>query len=463
MTTRLSSSNPHDFERLTPSEAHLLELERRRGLHMHTGCVLMFDGSPPTLEQFTEHIRSRLHLVPRYRRHVVSVPYGVGRPLWVDDPLLALGFHVRAAALPAEGGERELFQMVGELLSAQLDRGKPLWEIWLVGPLVGERFAVIAKTHCALVDGDVNRDLLSVLVEPAEAPQPHAPAWDAPPPPTPAELVLGALVERARDPRSTLRTARTVASRAREELEWRDVGSLGSLGASPRSLLNRPIGRQRHYAHVEVGLGRLRKDRERLGGTINDAILTAVAGAVGGLLRLRGEDTDGLVLRVLLPLLDATSTRLLASHVPLPAGISDPRRRHAGISRALDGLAAAGRVRGARELTTLAGFAPPTLLGPAARLQAGQRAFNLAVTNIPGPSTPRRLLGRELRAILPAMPLARNQTLSVAIASFCGRLHFGLLADGETLGDPNELAALLETSLAELRKGARGKTLRSRP
>ena len=184
---------------------------------------------------------------------------------------------------------------------------------------------------------------------------------------------------------------------------------------------------------------------------------------VGLPLSLRGEDTDGLVLRVLLPLLDATSTRLLASHVPLPAGISDPRRRHAEISRALDGLAAAGRVRGARELTTLAGFAPPTLLGQAARLQAGQRAFNLAVTNIPGPSTPRRLLGRELRAILPAMPLARNQTLSVAIASFCGRLHFGLLADGETLGDPNELAALLETSLAELRKGARGKTLRSRP
>jgi diacylglycerol O-acyltransferase len=447
------------MESLSATEARLLELEDRRGVHMHVGCALLLDGVAPSLERFKEHVRGRLHLAPRYRRRVISGAPWLGRPAWIDDPAFALDYHVRHVALPGDADEAELASLIGTLLSRRLDRGKPLWELWLVGPLSGERFAVIGKSHAALVDGAANCDLLSVLLDDRSGEPRHerAPAWDAAPAPTPAQLLLRALADRARDPRAPLRVLRATAAGAQHELERRDLLPSGAHAAAPPALLNTTGGLQRRYAGVEVGLGRLEKDRERLGGTVNDAALTAVAGAVGRYLRLHGEDTDGLALRVLVPLADASSQRLLAGYVPLPVGITDARRRHAEISRALDGLRASGRGRAARELVERDGFAPPTLLDQAARLQSAERSFDLVVTNVPGPRSARHLLGHRLRAIAPAMPLAANQALSVALASHRGRLRFGLLADATAFGDLELLADLLEESLSELRKGARPK------
>jgi WS/DGAT/MGAT family acyltransferase len=448
------------MESLSVTEARLLELEDRRGVHMHVGCALLFDGVPPGLERFKKHVRARLHLAPRYRCRVISGAPWLGRPAWIDDPHFALDYHVRHVALPGDGDDAELARLIGTLLSQRLDRGKPLWELWLVGPLSGERFAVIGKSHAALVDGAANCDLLSVLLDDRSGEPSHerAPAWDAAPPPTPAQLLLRALADRARDPRTPLRVLRAAAAGAQHELERRDLRASGAHAAAPPpALLNTNGGLQRRYAGVEVGLGRLEKERERLGGTVNDAALTAVAGAIGRYLRLHGEDTDGLTLRALVPLADASSPRLLAGYVPLPVGMADARRRHAEISRVLDGLRAGGRVRAARELVERAGFAPPTLLAQAARLQSAERSFDLVVTNVPGPRSARHLLGHRLRAIAPAMPLAANQALSVALASHRGRLRFGLLADATALGDVELLAGLLEESLSELRKGARPK------
>ena len=434
-------------------------------MHMHVGCVLVFAGVAPGVAELTELIRSRLDLVPRYRRSVVAVPLRQGRPLWIDDPNLALSYHVRDVALAGSADEAALARFAGGLLSQPLDHDKPLWELWLVERLAGERFALVAKTHHALVDGEDNRDLVSVLLdsEPG-APRPEsASAWLPPPRPGPAQLLLEALTERASDPREAVATVRALGARTREELEWRDLDPLARNGAPPRSRLNVPIGPHRRFTWIEIGLGRLRKVKERLGGTVNDAVLTAVAGAVGRYLRVHGEDTDGLVLRALVPLADAASGRVLAIYVPLPVGIDDPRRRHAEISRTLDGLRTSGRALAAEALIELDGFAPPTILSQAARLQARQRAFNLVVTNVPGPQSPRYLLGRELRSIYPAVPLARNQALSVALVSYAGRLCFGLLADHDALADLDLLAGLLEEALAELPKGARAKGPRAGP
>jgi WS/DGAT/MGAT family acyltransferase len=455
---------------LTAIEANLLELEDRRGVHMHCGCTLLFSGAAPSLERFKQHVRSRLDLTPRYRQRVVSASGCLHRAAWIDDPLFELDYHVREAALPSPADDATLRELIGALLSQRLDHGKPLWELWLLGPLAGERFAVFAKSHAALIDGDPNLELLSVLLEdpareppaappPAATPPAAAPAapaaWSPPPPPSRAQLALGLLASRRANPLPPLTLAGGMLARLREELQWRQTAGAG--GATPPCLLNRSVGLTRSYATLEVGLGRLRRERERLGGTVNDAVLTAVAGALGRYLRHHGEDTDGLVLRALLPLADAASPGLLASHVPLPVGIADPRRRHAEISRALDGLHSSGRARAARELTALDGFPPPTLLGQAARLAAGQHAFNVVVTNVPGPLGARELLGAELRGVLGAVPLAPHQTLSVTLVSHRGRLHFGLLADSAAIGDLDLLAGLLEDSLGELRKGARGK------
>lgn len=449
-------------ERLSRTDAGFFALEDRRGLHMHAGCVLVFDGVAPDLGQLTERIRSRLDRVPRYRANAVATGPRPGRAVWVAAASLPLERHVRHTALPGAADEAELAQLAARVFSARIDRGKPLWELWLVERLAGERFALISKVHHALIDGEAHRDLVSLLFDgEADAPGAQRPsAWVARPKPSRGRLLVEGLAGRASGPREALETVLGLASRSREELEWRDLDPLARVGAPPRSRLNTPIGPDRRYAWVEVGLGRLRKAKQRLGGTLNDAVLTAVAGALGRYLRAHGEDTDGLVLRALVPLVDASSGRLIATYVPLPVGIEDPRRRHAEISRALDGLRSSGRAVAVEVLVELDGFAPPTVISQAARLQARQRAFNVAVTNIPGPRGARRLLGRELRAIYPALPLARNQALSVAVVSYAGRLCFGLLADCDALGDLDLLAGQLEQSLAELGKGSRAKRAR---
>lgn len=462
MTTPSISDNQHKPQRLSPQEARLLELEQRRDVHLHTGCVLVFDGPAPSLEALTEHVGSRLALVPRYRRRVVAVPYRLGPPVWSDDPRLSLEHHVRRGALPARGESWELSRFVSALLCERLDHAKPLWELWLIEGLADGRFALVAKTHSALVDGGANRDLVSVLLD--GAPQGFASAvrgaWAAAPLPTGAQLVRDSLLARVRRPGMGLESARALAARAREELDWHDARLLERLAGTPHSRLNGPVGPTRRFASLEVPLTRARKARERLGGTINDAVLTAVAGGVGRYLRLHGENTDGLVLRALVPLADAPRGRLRAAYVPLPVGIEDARRRHAEISRTLDGLRACGRALGAHELVTLEGFAPATILGQAARLQAHEHAFNLAVTNVPGPQRARFLLGRELRSVLPAMPLGTRQRLSIALVSYRGRLGFGLLADEDAFGDLDVMAGLLEESTAQLRKGSHAKRTR---
>src|ERR1700722_12104792 len=292
-TTQHTTAAVPKPERLSRTDAGFLALEDRRGLHMHAGCVLVFDGDAPELAELTERIAARLDGVPRYRRQVITTGPFPGRAVWVDAPRLALARHLRHTALPGAADDAELAQLAARVFSAPLAPRKPLWELWLVERLAGERFALISKVHHALVDGEANRDLLSLLFD-AEAGAPGA----ARPPASPGTGRGRLLAERLTDrPREALEQALTLAGRSREELEWRDLDPLARVGAPPRSRLNTPIGRDRRYAWVEVGLGRLRKAKQRLGGTINDAVLTAVAGALGRYLHAHGEDTDGVVLR----------------------------------------------------------------------------------------------------------------------------------------------------------------------
>ena len=126
---------------------------------MHIGAVLIFDGPPPAFEDYLDHVRGRLHLVPRYRQRLSTPPLESGRPLWTDDPSFNLEYHVRHSALPAPGTEEQLFQLTSRIVSQQLDRSKPLWESWLIEGLEDDRFALIFKTHHALVDGVSGVDL----------------------------------------------------------------------------------------------------------------------------------------------------------------------------------------------------------------------------------------------------------------------------------------------------------------
>jgi diacylglycerol O-acyltransferase len=440
-----------DADRLTALDASFLHLEDGGPAHMHVAGVYLFDGPIPTYDELVEHIAARLDLVPRYRQRLASVPFAQGRPVWVDDPHFSVRYHLRHTALPAPGGEAELKRLVGRVMSQRLDRHKPLWEIWLVDGVRDGRFALIGKTHHALVDGVSGVDITGVLFdtspEPAPVPRSGQP-WTPRPLPSGAQLLADALMERATAPREIARGARYALRAPRKALAGVGAIAAAGLNPAPETPLNVKIGPHRRYEWVPVDLARVKAIKDAHGGTVNDAVLSIVTLALGRWLRERGTDTTDLELKAMVPVSvradverGALGNRVAAFYAPLPVGLEDPADVFAAVHDSTARLKESGQAVGAQVLTELAGFAPSTVLSQAARLVSRQRFFNLVVTNIPGPQFPLYVLGRRLRAIHPVVPLAQSQALGIAILSYDGGLSFGLLADYDALPDLSAFAA----------------------
>jgi diacylglycerol O-acyltransferase len=459
-----------DGDRLTGLDSSFLHLERG-GAHMHVAACAVFDGPPPSHEELIEAIESRLHLVPRYRQRLAFVPFGQGRPVWVDDPHFNISYHVRHTALPSPGGDEQLRRLTGRVFSQALDRSKPLWETWLVEGLSGGRFALLSKTHHALVDGISGVDILTVLFDASPDPMPVAPPeheWIPTPLPNGAQLLADALLERATVPaeiargvRAALRGPLAVVKRLGDALVGVGAMAWAGLQPAPASIFNVPIGPHRRFTWVRGDLGQFKAVKNELGGTVNDVVLTVVAGALGRYMRLHGEDTDGVELRAMVPRSiradverGALGNRVTAMWAPLPVGINDPVKRLNTISAEMREVKDSGQAVGAEVLTTLSGFAPPTIVSQAARLAARQRLFNLVVTNVPGPQLPLYLLGRRLEAIFPMVPLTSNTALGIAIMSYNGQLNFGLTTDYDGVPDVETLVDELRSSIEEIAAAA---------
>jgi diacylglycerol O-acyltransferase / wax synthase len=460
-------ANPN---RLSALDASFLALESD-GAHMHVGSVLICDGAAPAYDDLTAEIERRLHLVPRYRQKLAHPPLAQARPVWVDDPHFNIGYHVRHTALPAPAGQAELQRLAGRLFSQRLDRSKPLWEIWLVDRAGEDRFALVCKTHHALVDGISGVDITTVLFD-LEADPPRAaepPPWVPRPQPSRARLLVDAAVELLGAPLDAARAAAHALTHADEA--GADAGravagmaqmlAAGIAGAPP-SPLNVRIGPHRRFAWANGDLEQFKAIKTALGGTVNDVVLTVVAGALRALLIRRGRDPKRLELKAMVPVSvradserGALGNRVAAIYAPLPVGVSDPLERFAIVHEAVGHLKRSGQAVGAEALTRLAGFAAPTVLDQAARLQARQRFFNLTVTNVPGPQTPLYMLGHRLLAFYPQVPLAINTALGIAIMSYDGQLSFGLLGDYDAMPDLDRLASGLTAAIADL-AGAAG-------
>lgn len=445
---------------------------------MHVASTSIFEGPAPTHEEYRDHLASRLHLVPRFRQKLRFVPLAQGRPVWIDDPHLNLDYHVRQTALPPPGTEEQLRTLAARIFSQQLDRSKPLWEMWLVEGLEGDRFAIIGKSHHALVDGvsgvDISTVLFDAAVDPGSTPNP-APEWLPRPEPSGAKLLGEALVERATSPaeivrgvRATLRGPRQVASQIRD-----GIGAAGKLlGAgmsAPPTPFNVEIGPHRRFVYVRTEIDQLKQVKDEHGGTLNDVVLATVAGALGNYLRARGHDTRELELRALVPVsVRATSehgalgNKVAAMMAPLPVWCKDPVERLHLITAAMGDLKSSGQAVGAQVLTGLTDFAPPTIAAQAARLQPRQRFFNLVVTNIPGPQFPLYLLGRRLEGMFPMVPLAQRQALCVGIFSYDGQLNFGLIGDYDAMEDLESFGLDLEGAVEEVVAATTGSTKRKR-
>ena len=453
-------------DRLTAMDASFLAQESPVS-HMHVGAALIFDGPPPAYDAFCDHIRGRLHLVPRYRQKLAVPPLQTGRPLWVDDASFNLEYHVRHTALPAPGSEEQLCALAARVHSQQLDRSKPLWEVWLVaGPRGRPLRAALQGAPRAGRRDRGGRPPERALRPPAGAARGPARGRAVARPPRaerrrdgdPRPARPGAHAVRAGRqgavggvaPRETLGTTREVVE-GLGEIVW------AGLNPAPDTPLNVPIGPHRRLEIVRGALEDFKLVKNTFGGTVNDVVLAVTAGALRTWLRTRGVRTEGLELRALVPVSiraddqhDQLGNRLAVMRGPLPVYVEDPVARLRVVRHAMAGLKESKQAVGAEVLTSMQSLAPPTVLAQASRLNFSTRLFNLIVTNIPGPQIPLYVLGRQLRDLFPIAFLPRDHALAIAIMSYDGGMDFGLLGDYDAMADLATIGAALTDSLAEL-------------
>ena len=458
------------LDRLSPIDAGFLAQERPN-THMHIGGVVLLEDGSPAYEDFLAHIRSRLHLVPRYRQKLAEPPLETGRPVWIDDTNFNLEYHVRHTALPEPGDRAALWRLAARIFSQQLDRSKPLWELWLVEGLESGEAAIISKSHHALVDGVSGVDLGTVLFDLSPETKNLAPKepWVPAPVPSPAQLAakgFEGIVRRAvelgsgaagliADPADVVRRASEIGEGLSEVLRT-------FMTPPPATPFNVPPSPHRRFATVDAELAELREIKDAFGGTVNDVVLTVVGGGLAHFMRERGLDTTGLELRACVPVsvrTDATKSSLgneiTIMMAPLPVDEGDPVARLRRISAEMDDLKSSKQALGAQAIASMQDFAPPTIFAQASRLNFSGRMYNLLVTNVPGPQMPLYVLGHRMRRVYPIPFLAGDRALAIAIMSYDGGMNFGLLGDFDAMPDLDVVAEGIEGSLAELLRLAR--------
>jgi diacylglycerol O-acyltransferase / wax synthase len=453
------------MQTMSPLDASFLHIEDAV-THMHIGSVGIFDGPAPPPGAVREEIAGRLPLVPRYRQKVRFVPLALGRPVWVEDPHFNIDYHVRRTALPAPGGDEELRTLVGRVMSQQLDRSKPLWEMWVVEGLEDERWALISKTHHCMVDGVSATDLLSVILSKEPEAGTAAPGrWQPESEPSSAALVTHSLAGRAASPYEGMRTAmsavrgpRRVARQAVEAT--RGLANFRSLlGQNTPSSLNGPIGPHRRWDWARAQLADVKQIRTAHGGTVNDVVLAFITGGFRQLLLSRGETVEGRVIRTLIPVsVRAESERgnydnkVSAMFAELPVELEDPVDRLHSLHRQMQHLKQSGQAVAAERLTALGGFAPGMLLALGGRVatRLPQTAVNTVTTNVPGPQYPLYLAGRRMLEAFPFVPLGGHVRIGLAIFSYDGGINFGVTGDRDTAPDIDVLSRGIERSVAEL-------------
>jgi WS/DGAT/MGAT family acyltransferase len=459
-------------QRLSPLDASFLHIEDDVS-HMHIASVAIFEGPQPPFEKVVDMVRGKLPLVPRYRQVVRFVPFDLGRPVWVDDPHFNIDYHVRHTALPAPGGESELRRLVGRVMAQQLDRTKPLWEIWVAQGLEDDHWAMMSKVHHCMVDGVSGTDLLALILDPTpEGSEPVPDDWRPALGPSAVTLATQAVSERARSPYEMLRGLRSATRLPRQTL-----GALADVAKGLRSMaglarptgtssLNGPIGPHRRWAWASTTVDDIKRVRRATGASFNDVVLAMCTRGFRDLLQSRGESVDRVV-RTLVPVSvrpraasgmavgDGTlENKVSAMFAELPVNIEDPLERLRSIAEQMSGLKESKQAVAGEALTSLSGFAPPMLLALGTRIaaRAPQRNINTVTTNVPGPQIPLYAAGRRMLKAYPYVPLAGQVRVGVAIFSYDGQVSFGVTGDYDTAPDIDVLCHGIEDGMAELLK-----------
>jgi diacylglycerol O-acyltransferase / wax synthase len=455
------------MDRMSPLDASFLHVEDAVS-HMHIGSVAVFEGPPPAAEDFARMVEGKLPAVPRYRQKVRFVPLQLARPVWVDDPHFQLGYHLRHTALAAPGRDRELRNLVGRVMSQQLDRHKPLWEMWIVEGLEHGHWALVSKVHHCMVDGVSGTDLLTVVLDAEPEPaRPLPDAWHPEGEPSSTRLVRDALLDLVVSPYEQIRALRSATRAPRQAF-----GQLGEFARGLRSYtgvvrptevssLNGPIGPHRRWDWARTTLADVKTVRRGLGGTVNDIVLTVLTRGFRDLLLARDENVEGRVVRTLVPVSVRTAgergtynNRVSAMIAELPVGLDDPAERLAAIRAQMDDLKESKQAVAGEVLTSLSGFAPSLLLalGTRVAMRIPQRNVNTVTTNVPGPQHQLFACGRPMIEAFPFVPLASTVRIGVAIFSYNGMLNYGVTGDYDTAPDIAVLCSGVEAGMTELLK-----------
>jgi diacylglycerol O-acyltransferase len=432
--------------------------------HMHVGSVALFDVPEGGFdhERLVRLIGQRIAYVPRYRQRVRDVPFGLGRPVWVDDEYFDLTYHVRRSALPRPGSMHQLEELVARLMSRPLDRSRPLWEMYLVEGLEGDRFALVTKTHQAMVDGIGAVDLVQVLLDDTADVSAVVPApWRPAPEPSAIELMASTVTETLTRPTAAFAAAQATT----EDFASAVMAVTSRIGGlittvfdaakgNAQTPLNVPIGIHRRFATADFALSDVKVVRDALGVSINDVLLATAAGGLREWLISRGNPVDAHhSLKVLVPIStpgDATSVS--AFLVELPTGEPDPIVRVQQIAYQMQQIKDVDQLIGADAILAAAGFGPATLHALGARIGSrfSHRLFNLVVTNVPGPQRTLFIDGARMVASYPSLPLTKQQALSIALTSYDGHVFVGLTADRDAMPDIPILQECLGSALQEL-------------
>jgi WS/DGAT/MGAT family acyltransferase len=457
------------YERLTAQDRSFLVFEKDN-THMNLGGITLFERAPLAahdggvdIDRIRAYIGSRLHFIPRYRQRLAYVPIE-NYPVWVDDDHLNLHYHVRHTSVPRPGDLRQLKRLTARIMSAPLDRRRPLWEAWIIEGLDDDRFAMLLKTHHSVVDGVSGVDLMSVLLRPQADDSFEEPApWRPRRAPTSSELLLDQVAHRVNMPRAVweqaqrfLRDPRQAAAQLVDNLSssWEFINA--GLRRPAETPLNQPIGPYRRFDWHGLDLMQVKAVKNQLGGTVNDVILATVTGAIRRFLTRRMTNVDKLDYRAVVPVSvraaheqGTQGNRVSAWLLSLPVAERNVRERYRRVSEMTAHLKQSKQAQGIEALTQIAELVDPILtLG--VRLAARVAPYNLIVSNVPGPPFPLYLLGSRLREGYPTVPLFDYQGLGIAIFSYDNRLFFGLNADWDLVPDLHDLVSDLDIAFREL-------------
>jgi diacylglycerol O-acyltransferase / wax synthase len=446
--------------RLTTLDASFLELESSSA-HMHVGWAARFAPRPgrpaPRFDELREHVACRMGRAPRYRQKLANVPLSLHDPVWVDDGEFSVDRHVR------RGESGDLGALVDDVMSEPLGRDRPLWELWIADELPDGGIGVIGKAHHAMVDGIAAVELASLLVDVTPEPAPPEPdGWLPARTPDAVSLVADALADRAgqlaglaRWPLELTRHPGRLAALAGEAVPSARELADSLRSATPRTCLNAPISSRRHLARARRPLEDLKLVGNGFGATVNDVVLASVAGAMREFFEERGEEPVPLKTMVPVSVRPTDGAGDLGNQisfvfVDLPCHEPDPVIRLGHVMREMGKRKRGGQPEGADRVLKALGFAPRPLQHALSHMVASPRAFNLTVSNIPGPPTPLYMLGCELEEVYPVVPITDRHALSIGMTTLRDEAFFGIYAGCDALPDADRIGELLEESVDEL-------------